>query len=76
VPEKVGASMTPECLGEALSALPEPERTPIGLAYLDGRTYRQAANDLDLPEATIKSRIRSGLQRLSVRVPAEPDLVP
>jgi RNA polymerase sigma-70 factor (ECF subfamily) len=34
------------------------------LAYFGGHTYRDVARLLAVPEEAIKSRIRSGLQRL------------
>ena len=49
----------------ALSQLDEAERKAIELAYFGGYTYREVAKLLDTPEGTIKSRIRSGLQRLN-----------
>jgi RNA polymerase sigma factor (sigma-70 family) len=65
VGDDVQAVMTAERVRVALARLPELERLPIHLAYFGGRTYRQVAEDLDVPEGTIKSRIRSGLRRLS-----------
>ncbi len=50
---------------EAVAALPDRERQVIELAYLGGLTYRDVAARLELPEGTVKSRIRSGLARLS-----------
>jgi RNA polymerase sigma-70 factor (ECF subfamily) len=49
---------------EALAVLSVDERRAIELAYFGGRTYREVAIELDTPEGTVKSRIRSGLARL------------
>lgn len=48
----------------AMRDLPEGEREAILLAYFGGHTYREVAELLDIPEGTIKSRIRSGLKRM------------
>jgi RNA polymerase sigma-70 factor (ECF subfamily) len=52
-------------LHHAVSQLPDIEREPICLAYFAGMTYTAVADRLALPEGTVKSRIRSGLRRLS-----------
>ncbi len=49
---------------EVVAGLPVEERKAIELAYFGGHTYRQVASMLDAPEGTVKSRIRSGLQRM------------
>ena len=53
-------------LGTALQTLPSHLSRAITLAYLEGRTYREVAIELGLPEGTAKSRLREGLHRLAV----------
>jgi RNA polymerase sigma-70 factor (ECF subfamily) len=48
----------------ALDSLPDPQRIPIQLAFFEGKTYAAVARQLGLPEGTVKSRIRNGLQQL------------
>jgi len=49
---------------QAMAVLPAGERDAIELAYFGGHSYREVAALLEQPEGTVKSRIRSGLQRL------------
>ena len=48
----------------AVAGLPVNEREAIVSAFYEERSYRATARWLEVPEGTIKSRIRSGLQRL------------
>jgi RNA polymerase sigma-70 factor (ECF subfamily) len=53
-----------EQVRDAFAVLSDDERRAIELAYLGGHTYREVAVLLDVPEGTVKSRIRVGLRRL------------
>ena len=62
---EVVATIQSEAIRTALDALDPAERHPIVLAYFGGHSYREVAALLDAPEGTVKSRIRSGLNRLA-----------
>jgi RNA polymerase sigma-70 factor (ECF subfamily) len=55
----------------AVAALPPPQRQAIQLAYFEGRTYREVAEILGIPEGTAKSRLRLGLRRIAGTLAAE-----
>jgi RNA polymerase sigma factor (sigma-70 family) len=52
------------CVQEALDQLPPEQREAVVLAYFGGRTYRQVATELAIPEGTAKSRLRLALAKL------------
>jgi len=47
-------------------ALPEAQRTGVLLVYVEGYSYREAAEHLDVPVGTVMSRLASARDRLSV----------
>ncbi|MGQ0778605.1 MAG: sigma-70 family RNA polymerase sigma factor [Pseudonocardiales bacterium] len=69
--EIVLASMTAASVRAALANLPLLLRQAIELAYFHGRTYREVAAELGIPEGTAKSRLRSGLRQLAVALSSE-----
>lgn len=50
----------------AVAALPAPQRIPIWLHYFDGFALAEIARLERVPEATLRSRVRAGLRRLSL----------
>jgi RNA polymerase sigma-70 factor, ECF subfamily len=62
---------TADKVNQAVASLPADERVAIEMAYFEGMTYREVATTLGAPEGTIKTRIRSGLQRLRAALRAQ-----
>jgi RNA polymerase sigma-70 factor (ECF subfamily) len=65
VDELAIAIVTAEQVRAEVDRLPAEQRQAIELAYFAGRTYRQVANELGIPEGTAKSRMRLGLRRIA-----------
>lgn len=62
VMEALEASRVRDCLG----GLTDLEREAVSAAYYGGQSYSEVARSLNAKLATVKSRIRSGLERLRV----------
>jgi len=60
-----------EALRAALAALTSDERQAIETTFFAGLTHAEAAARLNQPLGTIKTRIRSGLQKLRQKLTAE-----
>lgn len=79
VPREIPGSIDDEVWSRAVSAevrrgvasLSDGEREAIELAYFGHLTYVEVAERLGLPEGTVKSRIRSGMRRLSLALEGE-----
>lgn len=71
VEEMALALVTAERVRTALDDLPDEQRRAIQLAYFGGKTYRQVAEVLGIPEGTAKSRLRLGLRRIADTLEAE-----
>ena len=66
-------SVSAQTVRRAVSSLPDNQRRPLELAFFDGLTYRQVAEQLAIPEGTAKSRLRLALHRIAELL--DPDLL-
>jgi len=73
VEEMATAMVAAERVRAALDVLPSEQRRAIQLAYFGGKTYRQVAEVLGIPEGTAKSRLRLGLRRIAEALEAQGD---
>lgn len=62
--ESLGSIHRRQAVHEALAALPAEQRQVIALAFFGGLSHGQIADRTELPLGTIKTRIRTGLNRL------------
>jgi RNA polymerase sigma-70 factor (ECF subfamily) len=71
VHEPVATAVEQRVVWEALAKLPTEQRQPIVLAFYGGMSYREVATYLQLPEGTVKGRIRKGMQTLAAHLQGE-----
>jgi RNA polymerase sigma-70 factor (ECF subfamily) len=71
VGELAMAIVSAEQVRAEVNRLPSEQRAAIELAYFGGRTYRQVAQELGIPEGTAKSRMRLGLGRIAQALEAQ-----
>ena len=57
-----------EVIQEAMGALPLLQRLAIELAFFEGLTQAEIAEQLEVPLGTVKTRIRQGLLKLRDRL--------
>jgi RNA polymerase sigma-70 factor (ECF subfamily) len=66
-PSPEGAALSKErvrLIREAMENLPEAMTTVIQLVYFQGMKYREAAEVLDIPVGTVKSRLNNAIKQL------------
>lgn len=61
---------TVRLLGEILDALPDDQRVCVTMYYYDQLSVREIADELDVPEATVKSRLMYGRKKIEQQVKA------
>lgn len=66
IDDEVWSRSVSESVRRAVEELNEGERDAIKLAYFGALTYVEVAKQLGVPEGTVKSRIRSGMRKLSL----------
>lgn len=57
-----------EMIQKGLAELPNEQRQVLVKVYLEGKTHIEAANELNIPLGTIKSRMRLALNKLSIHI--------
>uniref|UniRef100_UPI0035A9559F RNA polymerase sigma factor n=1 Tax=Ancylobacter mangrovi TaxID=2972472 RepID=UPI0035A9559F len=53
---------------EQVDALPEAQRSAVFLAYVEGLSYREVADVLDIPIGTVMSRLAAARARIATRL--------
>jgi RNA polymerase sigma factor (sigma-70 family) len=71
VEEMASSLVLAEKVRIAVERLPDDQRTAVLLAYFDGKTYRQVAHLLGIPEGTAKSRLRAALRNIAAAMESE-----
>ena len=66
------AEVDPERLQQALNELPETFRTPVILFYFEDFSYRDIAEQMELPLGTVMSRLARGKAFLRARLAPAP----
>lgn len=57
-----------ERIQQGLDKLPPDQKQVLSKVYLEGKTHKEAAEELSLPLGTIKSRVRLALHKLTIYV--------
>ncbi|MHB0879096.1 MAG: RNA polymerase sigma factor [Anaerolineae bacterium] len=66
--EAAEQAVTRGLMQQSILALPESERTPVALFYINGYSIAEVGQFLDLPVTTVKNRLHSARQHLRGRM--------
>ena len=61
---QLSADERKEWIGQAVAALPQPLRDVVNLVYFQDLKYREAAESLNIPVGTVKSRMHAAVAKL------------
>ena len=75
VEERIELSQRQQWVRQAISQLPEEQKTALRLAYFKGYSHPQIAEALGEPLGTVKTRIRLAMQKLAKLLSDEADVV-
>lgn len=70
--EQVEARMELDIIRSAFARLPEEQRAVLTLVTIDGMTYQEAAETLDVPVGTIMSRLARARRKLAEAIDMPP----
>jgi RNA polymerase sigma-70 factor (ECF subfamily) len=62
---QVETAQSREWVRETVEQLPDPLREAVNLVYYQGMKYREAAEVLDIPVGTVKSRLHAAILKLN-----------
>jgi RNA polymerase sigma-70 factor, ECF subfamily len=65
-----------ECARQAINALSDDQRALVALVIIDGQSYKQAAEILDIPIGTVMSRIARARHAIDTFVNGAPHALP
>jgi RNA polymerase sigma-70 factor (ECF subfamily) len=67
--DRIGTAEEGRQVREAVDGLPDPLREVLILVYYQGLKYREAAEVLDIPVGTVKSRLHAAIRKLDQALP-------
>jgi len=66
--EEIQTRRSRERIQSLMGSLPTDQAQILAKVYMEGKSHSEAANELDLPLGTVKSRVRLAIQKLQIQV--------